>query len=43
MTEYKIESYIQTPVNGKKRVVVNLFKVSKEKVKSWYLDFDEEE
>lgn len=44
MTEdYKVETYIQTLHGGKRRIVVDLFKTTKTKVKSYYIDIKPEE
>ena len=40
---YKIETYIQTLNNGKKRIVVELFKTTKVKVKSFFIPIKPEE
>ena len=41
--DFKVETYIQTLLSGKKRIVVNLFKTTKKLVKSFYLVIKEEE
>lgn len=40
---YKVETYIQTFHDGKKRIVVDLFKTTKVKVKSFYINIKPEE
>lgn len=41
--EYEIETYIQTLLGGDRRIVVNLFKTTKVKVKSYYIPIKPEE
>jgi len=41
--EYKIETYIQTLLGGEKRIMVELFKTTKIKVKSYTIPIKPEE
>ena len=41
--EYNHETYIQTLHGGEKRLVINLYKTTKVKIKSYYIDIKPEE
>lgn len=43
MTDYKVETYIQTLHGGEQRIMVELFEVTKKKVKSYTIPIKPEE